>query len=114
MSIVRIDAGARMCQATVHNGIVYTAGQVAEGANVAEQTKKILAQIDDILAKAGTDKTKILSVTVWLCDMSTFGELNSVYDTWVHKASPPCRAAVHSPELALPAFKVEIQVTCAI
>ena len=68
--ITRIGTGARMSQAVVHNGTVYLAGQVGEGASVAEQTRATLARIDALLAEAGTDKSKILSANVWLADIS--------------------------------------------
>ena len=81
MSIRRIDGGARMSQAVVHNGTVYTAGQVAQGApggSIAEQTADILGRIDKLLAEAGSDKSKILSATIWLTDMHDFAEMNEV------------------------------------
>ena len=69
MDIKRIGAGPRMSQAGVHGDTVYLAGTVAEkaaGKSVGEQTREILEIIDGILAKAGTDKTKILSASIWL------------------------------------------------
>ena len=75
MTIKRIDPGPRMTQAVVHGNTVYLAGQVAQDAaatTVAAQTKAILGQIDALLAKAGTDKSKLLSANIWLTDISTF------------------------------------------
>ena len=69
MSIKRIDVGARMSQAVVHNGTVYTAGQVAQrapGASIADQTADILARIDELLAEAGSDKSKLISAMIWI------------------------------------------------
>ena len=89
MSIRRIGAGARMSQAVVHGDTVYLAGQVAaqtSGADVAEQTRQILAAIDKLLAEAGTDKTRLLSATIYLADISTFAEMNAVWDAWVARA----------------------------
>jgi enamine deaminase RidA (YjgF/YER057c/UK114 family) len=104
-----------MSQAAVHGNTVYLAGQVAAdpSQDVAGQTRQVLAQIDALLAEAGTDKSRILSANVWLADVSTFPELNSVWDQWVDKANPPARATVEA-RLAAPQYKVEIAVIAAI
>ncbi|MFZ9119266.1 MAG: RidA family protein, partial [Paracoccaceae bacterium] len=97
MSIERFHTGPRMSQMVVHNGTVYLAGQVAQtaaGASVAKQTQAILDQIDGLLAEAGTDKTKILSATIWICSMDDFAEMNSIWDAWVPQGHTPCRACV--------------------
>ncbi len=116
-TLKRIGAGFRMTNAIVHNDKVYLSGYVAEktvGGNVADQTADILAQIDETLAEAGTDKTKIIKATIWLTDMDTWAEMNTVWDKWVVPNETPCRAAVHSPRLAAPGLDVEIQVEAAI
>lgn len=113
MSIRRIDVGPRMSQIVIHNNTVYLAGQVgAPGESVAAQTKAILAEIDALLAKAGTDKTKILQAIIWLDDMSTFAEMNSVWDGWVPQGNTPARATGEA-KLASPEYKVEIIITAA-
>ena len=114
MSITRIKPGPRMSQCVVHGDTIYTAGQVADDntADVAGQTTQILAKIDGILAEAGSDKSNILSATIWLSDISTFNEMNSIWDAWVDTDNPPARACVES-KLALPAFKVEIGIIAA-
>ena len=114
--IRRIGAGARMSKAVIHGGLVYTAGQVAEktkGASVADQTREILDLIDGILAEAGSAKAKILSATIYLADISTFAEMNSVWDVWVDKNDPPARATVEAKLVTLD-YKVEIAVIAAI
>jgi enamine deaminase RidA (YjgF/YER057c/UK114 family) len=116
MSIKRIDVGPRMSQAVVHGNLAYTAGQVARnaaGGAVTEQTKDILAEIDRLLAEAGTDKSKLLSADIWLTDIATFDEMNAVWDAWVAPGNPPCRACVEA-KLASPNFTVEIMVTAAL
>ncbi|MFW5679910.1 MAG: RidA family protein [Pseudomonadota bacterium] len=115
MSIERIDTGTRMSQAVVHGDTVYLAGQVAQsapGESVAAQTKAILAQIDALLTKAGTDKSKLLSATIWLTDIGTFNEMNEVWDAWVAPGNAPARACVES-KLAAPQYTVEIGVIAA-
>ncbi len=115
MKIERHEIGPRMSQIVVHGDTVYLAGIVAEnpdGKGVVEQTRSVLSQIDGHLAKVGTDKSKILSATIILADMSTFGEMNSVWDTWVSAGNTPSRATIEA-KLAAPAYKVEIVVVAA-
>ena len=113
MTIRRIEPGPRMSQAVVHGGVVYLAGQVgAPGASVTEQTRAVLAQIDRLLAEAGSDKSRLLSATIWLDDIADFGEMNAVWEAWIDPATPPARATGES-RLAAPEFKVEIIVTAA-
>ena len=81
--------------------------------SVAAQTKDILEQIDATLAKAGTDKTKLLSATIWLSDISTFDQMNKVWDGWVSQGNTPARATVEA-KLAAPRFKVEIGIIAAV
>ena len=114
--IERLEAGPRMSQAVIHNGVVYLAGQVAaeaQGAPVKDQTVNILQRIDKLLAAAGTDKTKLLSATVWLADMRTFEEMNAAWDKWVAAGATPARATVEA-KLASPVYTVEIAVIAAI
>lgn len=114
--IVRIEPGSRMSQAVVHGGLAYLAGQVAldaPGASVTEQTQAILARIDALLAAAGTSKQKLLTASIWLADISSFAEMNAVWDAWVAPGAAPARATVES-KLAAPQFTVEIAVVAAI
>ena len=116
MSIRRIQPGPRMSQAVIHGNVVYTAGQVALGApgkSVADQTKDILSRIDALLTEAGTDKSKLITTNIWLSDISTFGEMNEVWDGWVAPGNAPARATVES-KLATPDYTVEIMVTAAL
>lgn len=114
--IKRIAPGPRMSQAVVYGNLVFLAGQVAlraPGASVAEQTKDILAKTDELLAEGGTDKSKVLSASIWLTDIGTFGEMNEVWDAWVSPGNTPARAAVES-KLAAPQYTVEIAVIAGI
>ncbi len=116
MTITRIGAGARMSKAVVHGGVVYLSGQVAnntKGRGVTEQTHEVLDIIDGLLAQAGSDKGRLLSASIWLADMSTFAEMNAVWDGWVVPGQTPARATVEA-KLAAPAYKVEIAVLAAV
>ena len=117
MSIKRIDAGPRMSGAVVHGNTVYLAGITARGdatgKSVAEQTRSILGRIDALLAEAGTDKSKLLSANIWLTDIKTWAEMNTVWDAWVAPGSTPARATVEA-KLAAPGLDVEIMVVAAV
>lgn len=115
MSIERKHVGPRMSQIVVRGDTVYLAGQVASnkpGASMAEQTQDILDKIDAYLAEAGSDKSQLLTATIWITDMADFAEMNGVWDAWVDKANPPCRACVEA-KLAAPEYIVEIMVVAA-
>jgi len=110
--IERIKSTQRMSQIVKHNGTVYLAGQVGEGATVAEQTKDCLASVDALLKKAGTSKENLLQAIIWLDDMADFAEMNAVWDAWVPDGHAPARACGDA-KLAAPKFKVEITVIAA-
>ena len=114
MSIQRFHVGPRLSEMAVHNGTIYLAGQVAEDASqdISGQTRQILATIDKLLAEVGSDKTKILSTTIYLADMADFAGMNAAWDAWVVPGATPPRATVEA-SLAKPGYKVEIQVIAA-
>ena len=115
MSIQRFETGPRMSQVVVHGNTVYLAGVVAsnaKGESVTRQTQDVLSIIDGHLAKAGTDKSKLLSATIYITDMATFPEMNAVWDAWVSPGNTPARATVEA-GLASPQYNVEIMVVAA-
>lgn len=113
MSIQRINPGPRMSQAVVFGNMVYLAGQVGNvGETPAEQTRTILANIDALLAEAGTSKSNVLKAEIWLSDMSHFAAMNEIWDAWIDPANPPARACGES-KLATQDFDVEIMITAA-
>ena len=115
MNIQRFHVGARLSEMAVHNGTIYLAGQVADDTSqdMAGQTKQILATIDKLLMEAGSDKTRILSTTIYVTDMAEFPAMNAAWDAWVVPGATPPRATVEA-KLAKPAYKVEIQVIAAL
>ncbi|KKX29290.1 RidA family protein [Rhizobium sp. LC145] len=113
MTIKRIEPGARMSGAVVHGNTVYLAGQVGEGESVTDQCKSALAEVDRLLAAAGSDKSKILQTIIYISDMSYFGEMNAVWEAWIDPANPPARATSEA-KLAAPKYKVEFIVTAAV
>jgi enamine deaminase RidA (YjgF/YER057c/UK114 family) len=114
MTIKRHEVGPRLSQAVVHGNTVYVAGQVSGDApGVKGQTEQVLQKIDRVLAAAGSDKSKLLSATVWLANMGTYDEMNAAWDAWVPPGQAPARATVEA-RLANPKYLVEIAVVAAI
>ena len=111
--IERLETDHRMSQAVIHGDLIWLAGQVGEpGDDVIAQTKTALAEIDRLLAAAGSDKSRILNATIWLADIANFGAMNSVWDAWVDRDNPPARATSEA-KLATSAYLVEIVVVAA-
>lgn len=114
MTIKRIGTGKRMSEAVVFNGMVFLAGQVGSpGKTTKEQTVEVLSSIERLLKEAGTDKTKLLSATIWLADMVDFDIMNEVWEAWLPDGQAPARATCQAP-LASPLCRVEIIVTAAL
>ncbi len=114
--IRRLHSGKRISRVVIHNGIVYLAGIIAlqkHGQSVAEQTRDILGLVDRLLAEAGTDKTRLLTATIWLADMRRAEEFNLVWDEWVPEGGAPARATVEG-RLTSPEHAVKIAVTAAL
>ena len=116
MTIERRHVGKRLSALVINraSGTAYLAGQVADDptADITGQTQQVLAQIDDLLFEAGTEKSKILSATVYLPDMADFAAMNAVWEKWVVAGQTPARATVEA-RLASPEYRVEIQVVAA-
>jgi len=118
LSIERHHTGKRMSEAVVFmpggERVAWLAGQVAADpvADITGQTTSVLAQIDALLAEIGSDKTKILSATIYLADIKDFAAMNAVWDAWVPQGHTPARATVEA-NLAAPAYRIEIQVVAA-
>ena len=114
MTIQRYHAGKRLANMVVHAGTIYLAGQVADdlSADITTQAKQVLAQIDRLLAEVGSDKTKLLSATIYLPDMNDFAPMNAVWEAWVPTGQTPARATVQA-KLAAPGYKIEIQAIAA-
>ncbi|HEV8503198.1 MAG TPA: RidA family protein [Casimicrobiaceae bacterium] len=117
MTIERRHVGKRLSELVIHrtSGLVYLAGQVADDghAHVTGQTQQVLANIDRLLAEAGSDKRRILSATIYLPDMADFAAMNAVWEAWVPAGDTPARATVQA-KLASPEFRIEISVVAAL
>ena len=119
MTIERRNVGKRLSDLVIYapppgGRLVYLAGQVAEDpkGDIEAQTRSVLKQVDRLLGEAGTDKTRILSATIYLADISDYTAMNGVWDAWVPQGETPARATVEA-RLANPAYRVEMQVVAA-
>ncbi|MEL7938882.1 RidA family protein [Pseudomonas delhiensis] len=116
MVIQRLHTNGRMSQIVVHNGTVYLAGQVGDdmAAGIEQQTREVLASIERLLEEAGSDKTRILSVTIYLKDIDAhFAGMNAVWDQWLPQGTAPARATVEA-RLCEPEILVEMSVVAAL
>ncbi|SHH64808.1 RidA family protein [Cognatishimia maritima] len=109
MTITRIEPDTRMSQIVIHKDMIYLAGQIGEGPDVTAQTTSMLAEVDRLLAEAGSSKSNILQAQIWLSDIGTVGEMNAVWDAWIDPENPPARACVES-RLVAPEFLVEVMI----
>jgi enamine deaminase RidA (YjgF/YER057c/UK114 family) len=114
-TIHRFDVGTRLSEMAVHGNTVYLAGQVAAdgGLDIEGQTRQVLAAIDALLARAGSDKSRILMAQIFLADLTDFAGMNTVWEGWVAHGQAPPRATVQA-KLAKPEWRVEIVVTAAV
>lgn len=113
--VQRFDVGPRLSEMTIHNGTVYLAGQVPDdpSQDIEGQTRQVLGMIDALLARAGTDKTRLLMVQIFLADLADYDGMNRVWDAWVPAGHTPPRATVQA-RLARPEWKIEIVATAAV
>ncbi|WP_343563558.1 RidA family protein [Kiloniella sp. b19] len=115
MTIERIGSTQRMSKIVKHNGTVYLCGQTAGEAewDIKEQTQRCLDKIEDLLKEAGSDRNKLLSVTIYVRDMKDFAAMNEVWDAWIADYEKPARACVEA-RMARPEILVELSVTAAL
>ena len=115
MTVKRIDTNHRMSKVVIHGNVAHLSGLVGDDlyASTTDQTNQILVHIDDYLAQAGTDKSKLLTAQIWLDDIRKFDEMNVAWDAWLSPGNAPTRACVES-RMANPVIFVEILVTAAI
>ena len=113
--VQRFDVGPRLSEMAIHNGTIYLAGQVPEdeSLDIEGQTRQVLAAIDALLARAGSDKTKLLMVQIFIADLADFEGMNRAWDAWAPEGHTPPRATVQA-RLARPGWKIEIVATAAV
>lgn len=114
MSIQRIQPEDRWSDAVIHNNtLYYTSVPENLDGDAHAQTENALAALDAILAQAGTDKSRLLDVTIFLADANDFAAMNTAWDAWVVAGSAPVRCTVQA-KLMNPKFKIEIKAIAAV
>lgn len=115
MTIKRLRVASRYSEAAIHHGTVYLAGQVADDdtQDIQGQTAQVLAAVDRLLTEAGSDKSHLLMVQIFLPDLDDYAGMNAVWDQWVVPGQTPPRATVQA-KLANPAWKIEVVITAAL
>ena len=110
----RLHVGASLSEVTIHNGVVYLAGQVAENLDqdIAAQTREVLGHVDRLLNQAGSDRSRLLSCQIFLPDLADFAAMNAVWTEWVIPGATPPRATVQA-ALVNPGWRIEIVVVAA-
>ncbi|MBN3562230.1 RidA family protein [Aliamphritea spongicola] len=114
MTIERIESNDRMSKVVKHNGTLYLCGQTASAPewDITEQTQRCLDKVDALLTENGSDRNKLLSVTIYVRDMKDFAAMNAVWDAWVADFEKPARACVEA-RMARPELLVEFSVIAA-
>ncbi|WP_298723153.1 RidA family protein [uncultured Oceanisphaera sp.] len=109
-TILRKESSPRMSQTVAVNNFVFLSGQVADNlqGDIRQQTTEVLAKIERLLSVSLSDKSRLISVNIWLSDMSHFDEMNEVYEAWLDNSHQPTRACVQS-ALADPGYLIEAQ-----
>ena len=113
--VQRFDVGARLSEMAVHNGVCWLAGQVAADGSqdISGQTRQVLAAIDALLERAGSDKSRLLMVQIFIKDLADFPAMNAVWEAWLPAGCAPPRATVQA-TLAKPEWRVEMVATAAL
>jgi enamine deaminase RidA (YjgF/YER057c/UK114 family) len=114
--IKRLGVNPRLSMAVVHGGVAYLAGQVAidaGGGPVTEQAREVMRRIDELLAEAGTDRTRMLTANIYVADLASLPDINAAWHEWLAGAEPPTRTTIEC-KLANPRYALEIQVTAAL
>ncbi len=117
-NIERKHTNARMSKIVQHGGLVYLCGQTASGganasADITAQTHETLSRVDALLAEAGSDRTRILSATVYLRNIDDFAAMNAVWESWVVPGTAPARTTVQA-QLAGPSLLVEVTIIATL
>jgi len=115
MTVERIETNKRLSEAVIHGNTVYLCGQVANDVkgDIKQQTREVLENIDKMLARAGTDKSKLLTATVYLKSMDDYKPMNEIWDAWTSPGAAPARTCLGGVALFSPIALVEITVSAA-
>lgn len=114
MSLQRIDPTSRYSEAVIVNGLIFCAGMVPDTTanDITSQTGNVLAQVDALLERCFSDKSKLVDATIFLADLTDYTAMNQVWDAWLPAGKAPARTTVAA-KLADPHWKIEIKIVAA-
>ncbi|MBW8319331.1 MAG: RidA family protein [Arenimonas sp.] len=114
MDIERQDVNHRRSRTVKYNGMCFLSGQFSDSdGDITQQTRETLAKIDDLLQRAGTSKSRLLTAQIWLRDMADFADMNKVWDAWIDPENPPTRCCGQV-LMADPDMRIEVVVSAAL
>ncbi len=114
MSLQRFGTTRRYSDLVIHNGVLHTVEvPTSDAADIASQTREVLAGLDRLLAQGGSDRSRLLMATIYLTDMADYAAMNALWDAWLPQGSAPCRACVQVAALAQPGWRIEIALSAA-
>jgi len=114
MDIERQDVNHRRSRMVKYNGMCFLSGQFSDSnGDITQQTRETLAKIDDLLQRAGTSKSRLLTAQIWLRDMADFADMNKVWDAWIDPENPPTRCCGQV-LMADPDMRIEVVVSAAL
>lgn len=98
MSIARIDPGDHFAAAVTAQGHLHISGTIARSiaASIETRIREVLERIDELLAKADTSKSNLLSVSVHLPHIRDYEAMKRVRDQWVDPDNKPARVTVEA------------------
>jgi enamine deaminase RidA (YjgF/YER057c/UK114 family) len=112
--IKRIGLATRYSDAVVFNGIAhFVEVPNSQDGDIVKQTKEVLENVEATLEKVGSDKSKLLQVTIYIVDMKDYDGLNSIWDPWLPQGHAPSRACIQCAGLARPGWRLEMVLTAA-
>jgi enamine deaminase RidA (YjgF/YER057c/UK114 family) len=112
--IKRHESNARYSNLVVRGDTLYIAGQLADDydGDIQKQTSEVLGKIDQLLAKGGSDRSKLLMCFVWLRQFSDYEAYNAVWESWIPAGGQPARASVGA-TLLDPRLRIEVAAIAA-
>ena len=94
--IKRLHTGNLVSRVVVHNDVAYISGLTAtdKTKGIVDQTREVLTRIEGVLEEVGSDKTRILTATIWLADFKDKNSMNEIWTNWLPSGTAPARAAM--------------------
>jgi enamine deaminase RidA (YjgF/YER057c/UK114 family) len=116
-AIKRIHLNPTYSQIVIYKDTIYLSGQVpleTAGLPIYEQAQEVFKYIDNHLLTAGSDKTRILSIQIFLKDPADYPEMNRAFIEWIPDGSAPARNTICGVQFPTAAWGIECVVIAAL